>query len=57
MIDRLPATIRLLKPGNTEMEFYEEEDYQRLVEAAAQVDERALIAGCSEATQVCEPAR
>jgi len=43
-IDRLPAAIRLLKPGTSEMAFYEEEDYERLVEAAAQVDERALIA-------------
>jgi len=43
VIDRLPATIRLLKPGNTEMQFYEEEDFERLVEAASQVDERALI--------------
>ena len=32
VIDRLPATIRLLKPGSAEMAFYEEEDYERLVE-------------------------
>jgi len=44
VIDRLPATIRLLKPGSAEMAFYEEEDYERLVEGAAHVDERALIA-------------
>ncbi len=44
VIDRMPATIRLLKPGNTEMEFYEEEDFERLVEGAAQVDQRSLIA-------------
>jgi len=42
--DRVPATIRLLKPGSAEMAFYEEEDYERLVEGAAHVDERALIA-------------
>ena len=32
VIDRLPATIRLLKPGSAEMAFYGEEDYERLVE-------------------------
>src|SRR2546421_9123968 len=43
VIDRLPATIRLLKPGHTEMEFYEEDEFVRLVDGAAAVDERAYI--------------
>ena len=30
--DRLPATIRLLKPGSAEMAIYGEEDYERLAE-------------------------
>lgn len=30
LIDRMPATIRLLKAAQTEMEFYEEEDFARL---------------------------
>jgi integrase len=43
VIDRLPPTIRLLKPGHTDMEFYEEEDFVRLVDGAAAIDERAYI--------------
>jgi len=43
VIDRLPATIRLLKPGHTEMEFYEEDDFVRLVDGAAAADERTYI--------------
>jgi len=43
VIDRLPATIRLLNPGHTEMEFYQEDDFVRLVDGAAAVDERACI--------------
>src|SRR5471030_691409 len=43
VIDRLPATIRLLKVAHAEMEFYEEDQFVQLVDAAAAVDPRVHI--------------
>lgn len=40
-IDALPVQIELLKTAPAEMEFYEEEVFQRLVDGAAAYDERA----------------
>ncbi|HYR19588.1 MAG TPA: site-specific integrase, partial [Myxococcales bacterium] len=44
VIDRMPATVRLLKVTHNEMEFYEESDLERLVEAAGKVDPLAHLA-------------
>ena len=44
VIDRMPATVRLLKVTHTEMEFYEEHDLERLVEAAQKTDPLAHLA-------------
>jgi len=43
VIDAMPVTIRLLKTQHKQMEFYEEEEYRRLVEGAAKADSRALV--------------
>src|SRR5258708_40269103 len=44
ILKEMPCTVRLLKTKHVEMEFYEEEDFERLVAGAAQADDRALIA-------------
>ena len=47
VIDKMPATVRLLKVTHTEMEFYEEHELERLVEAAQKTDQllNVLFAG------------
>ena len=44
VIDRMPASVRLLKVTHTEMEFYEEHELERLVEAAQKTDPLAHLA-------------
>ena len=44
VIDRMPATVRLLKVTHTEMEFYQEHDLARLLEAAHKTDPLAHMA-------------
>src|SRR5438046_3180281 len=44
VIDRMPANVRLLKVTHAEMEFYEEHDLERLVEAAQKTDSLAHLA-------------
>ena len=44
VIDRMPASVRLLKVTHKEMEFYEEHDLERLVEAAQKTDPLAHLA-------------
>ena len=44
VIDKMPATVRLLKVTHTEMEFYEEHDLERLLEAAQKTDPLAHLA-------------
>jgi integrase len=44
VIATLPCSIRLLKASQSVVEFYEDEEYERLVEAASKVDARTHIA-------------
>jgi integrase len=44
VIDAMPCRIRLLKSAKPVVEFYEEPDYERLVEAAEKVDARTHLA-------------
>jgi len=43
VLDVMPCTVRLLKTKHPEMEFYEEDEYARLVEGATKAEDRALI--------------
>ena len=43
VIEHMPCTIRLLRVSRTEAAFHDFGDYERLVETAAAVDERALL--------------
>ena len=44
IIERMPASVRLLKVTHKEMEFYEEHDLERLVAAAQKTDPLAHLA-------------
>ena len=49
VIERMPCHIELLKSAATEMEFYDFDDHKRLVDAAAELDERIhllVLLGC-----------
>lgn len=43
VIDRIPATVEMLKVPPSTMSFYEPHEYERLVEAAAKIDHRLLV--------------
>ncbi len=44
VIDKVPCEIRLLKVTSPEMRFYDFGEYERLVEAAKRIDQRAYLA-------------
>ena len=53
VIDKMPATVRLLKVTHNEMEFYEESDLERLVEAAGRWTRSPTWPCCSAAMRAC----
>jgi integrase len=44
VIDEMPCTVKLLKPGESMMQFWDFEEYQRLVDAAAGLDSSTYVA-------------